>query len=84
MATTKGKKAKVRRPRIKIEYNTVAQVMEEKGIIVQEMADLLKTNPGLVSRIINQKRPCISLPLALRIGQILGMPVEQLFFLPQN
>lgn len=74
-------KTMVKRERVKIAYNKVADEMAKKGIIVQEMADLLKTNPAHVCKIMKNNRPCISLPLAMMIAVILEKPVEKLFFL---
>ncbi len=76
-----AKPAKKRRGKAKISRNRVAEVMIKKGVIAQEMADRIGTNGGHISRIMKNERPCISLPIALKISQVLQTPVEQLFFL---
>ncbi len=79
----KTKILKIKRPKLKIYRNRVAEVMEQKKIINQELADLIPTNPGHVTRILSNERPCISLPIALRIAEILETPVEELFILKE-
>jgi len=72
---------KKKRDKSKLSHNKVAEIMQKKGIIAQELADIIQTNPGHVSRIMRNERPCVSLPIALKISQALSTPVEQLFFL---
>ncbi len=75
------KKKKARKKRISIIKNKVGEKMAEKHISMQELADRIPTNAPHVWRIMRGERPCLSLPLALRIGQILETPVEELFII---
>jgi transcriptional regulator with XRE-family HTH domain len=74
--TVRKKKAKE-----KIYGNNIREILEEKEMVQQELADLIDTNPAHLSRIINGKRLCISLPVAMKIAEALDRPVEEVFIL---
>ncbi len=74
-------KIKEKRGKSKLGPNNVAQVMKEKDMCAQELADLIHSTPAHVSKIMSQKRPCLSLPLGLKIAHALNTPVEKLFSL---
>jgi DNA-binding XRE family transcriptional regulator len=64
----------------KIHSNKIRQILLDKQMTQQELADLaLDGNTAHLSRIINGQRRCISLPIAMKISLVLGMPVEQVF-----
>lgn len=78
----KEKKPTVKRKkRISVVRNRVREVAAKKGISLQEIADRIPTNAPHLWRIMGNQRPCISLPTAIRIAQILETPVEQLFII---
>ena len=78
---SKIKTPKEKRGKSKLADNKVAEVMKEKEMCAQELADLIQSTPAHVSKIMSQKKPCLSLPLGLKIAQALKTPVEKLFFL---
>lgn len=85
MAATVKKVSKTKRPKSKIEAHRIIEVMVERdNMSAQELADLIETNPGHMSRILSAKRPCISLPIALKISKALKKPVEDIFFLTKE
>lgn len=77
----KSKTPKVKRGKSKLADNRVAEVMKEKDVCAQELADIIESTPGHVSKIMSQQKPCLSLPLGLKIAKALNTPVEKLFFL---
>lgn len=77
---------KNRKKQISIEKMNLKEVMAARGVTNQELAERIPTSAPHVSRIISGKRPCLSLPIAIRIAQILKTPVEKLFIIsiPEN
>jgi hypothetical protein len=73
------RKIKSRKTKEKITGNRIKIVLEQKGMIAEELADITNMCPTFISRIIHDRILCISLPTALRIGKALNTPVEQLF-----
>jgi transcriptional regulator with XRE-family HTH domain len=73
------KNIKKRKPKERLTGNRIKIVLEQKGMIAEELADITKMCPSFISRIIHDRILCISLPTALRIGNALNTPVEQLF-----
>lgn len=60
--------------------NNIKKILEEIDMPQVELADLaLDGNTAHLSRIINGKRKCISLPIAMKIAKVLGKPVEEVF-----
>lgn len=72
---------KVKRGKSKLADNRVADIMMEQGMSAQELADIIETTPGHLSKIMSQQRRCLSLPLGLKIASALKTPVEKIFFL---
>ena len=75
---------KPRRERIKLASNRIWDVMQQKDMCAQELADLTGTSPPHICRIVKNRKLCISLPIALMIGRALDTPVEELFLLPEK
>jgi DNA-binding XRE family transcriptional regulator len=74
------KQKRVTKPKSKLHSNKIGQILEEIGMCQQELADLaLDGNAGYLSIIINGKRRCISLPIAIKIARVLKRPVEEIF-----
>jgi len=74
------KAKKQKKPKEKLHSNRIKQILEEIGMSQQELADItFEGNSGYVSNIINGKRRCISLPIAFKISEALGRPIEQVF-----
>jgi plasmid maintenance system antidote protein VapI len=70
---------KTRKAKEKMYGNHIKAILSEKGMSPQELSDVADILPSHISRIINGKRRCISLPIAIKISQALGMPVESVF-----
>lgn len=74
------KPKKQKKQREKLHSNRIRIILEEIGMSQQELADLtIDGNAGYMSRIINGNRRCISLPIAIKIAQVLKRPVEEVF-----
>ena len=79
-APKKGKK-----PKEKLHSNRIKTILAEIGMSQTELADLaFEGNRGYTSRIINGQRRCISLPIAFKISQALGKPIEEIFIYKQT
>ncbi len=71
---------KIKKDKEKLDSNRIRELLEEIEMSQVGLADLaLDGNAGYLSRIINGKRQCLSLPIALRISRTLGRPVEEVF-----
>lgn len=68
-----------KKPKSQLAGNNINFILNELGMIQQELADLTGLSPGHLSRIINGKRKCLSLPIAFKIAQVLDRPVEYVF-----
>lgn len=81
--TTKNvkKKARVRR---KVHSNRIKSIMLEIGMCQKELADIMCIDSAHLSRIINGKKQCISLPIALEVSKALKRPVEDIFQLTKE
>lgn len=77
----KPKKAKVKRGKSKISSHRIKEVMLEKEICAEELADLIESNAPHIHKILNNGRLCLSLPIAMKIAKALNTPIEELFFL---
>ena len=66
----------------KLHSNKIRQILIEMDMSQAELADLaLDGNAAHLSRIINGQRRCISLPIAIKIANVLKRPVEEVFVL---
>ena len=73
---------KTKKPKEKLHSNKIRQILNEIGMSQQELADLsLDGNSAHLSRIINGQRRCISLPIAMKIANVLNKNVEEVFIL---
>lgn len=71
---------KEKKPKEKLHSNKIRMILEEIGMTQQELADLaLDGRTSHLSRIINGQRRCISLPIAIKIANVLNKPVEEIF-----
>jgi DNA-binding XRE family transcriptional regulator len=69
-----------RKAKEKLHSNRIKIILEEINMSQQELADIaLDGNASYMSRIINGQRRCISLPIAFKIAQALGKPLEEVF-----
>ena len=66
-------------PKATIAGNNIKAILTEIGMIQQELADLIGLSRGHLSRIINNQRLCISLPIAFKIAEVLNRSVEEVF-----
>lgn len=80
----KPKKAKLKKPKSQMYSNRIKAILTEIGMSQQELADVMNVNPAHLSRIINGLHKCISLPIAMKIAQGLGRPVEDVFQLSKD
>ena len=76
---------KVKKPKEQIHSNKIRLILTDIGMSQQELADIaLDGNAAHLSRIINGGRRCISLPIAIKISNALGKPVEEVFVYKPN
>ena len=68
-----------RKPKEKMYGHLISVILKDKGMSPQELSDISGILPSHISRIINNKRRCISLPIAMKIAEALQMPVEKVF-----
>lgn len=71
---------KERKPKEKLHSNRIRIILEEIEMSQAELADLaLDGDAAHLSRIINGQRRSISLPIAIKIANVLKRPVEEVF-----
>ena len=75
----KTKKKVIRKVRKEIFGNRIVQILKDKGMIVQELADLVDKNQSHISAIISKQKKHISLQVAWDIADALGMKIEDVF-----
>ena len=69
-----------KKPKEKLHSNKIKLILQEIGMTQAELADMaLEGNYSHLSLIINGKRRCISLPIAIRIAKALKRPIEDIF-----
>ena len=71
----------MKKPKEKVEGNRRAQILEIKGISQTDLCTRTGLDKSHVSRIINNKTMCVSLPIAYRISIGLDEPIENVFIL---
>lgn len=69
----------VRKPKEKLHSNKIRVILAEIGMSQQELSDLTIKDVSNLSKIINGKKRCISLPIAFQIAGALGRSVEEVF-----
>jgi len=81
----KEKIVKEKKSKEKLYGNKIKAILKQIEMSQQELADLaLNGNAAHLSRIMNGKRRCISLPIAMKIAKVLGKPVEDIFIHKQG
>jgi transcriptional regulator with XRE-family HTH domain len=75
------KKAKPKKQKDGIS-NRIGEILTEKNMTKQELADLTELYPSHISEIVSGTRKGITLPIAIKIANALGMKVEEVFFKP--
>jgi DNA-binding XRE family transcriptional regulator len=68
-----------KKSREKISGNRIPELLDIKGMRRVDLANLIGISEAHLSRIINNKSLCISLPIAIMIAQGLDEPVENVF-----
>ncbi len=68
-----------RKEREKLTGNRIPELLDIKGMKRVELAHLIGISEAHLSRIINNKTVCVSLPIAIKIAQGLDEPVENVF-----
>jgi len=78
--------AKKKKAKEEIFGNNILDILSEIHMSQQELADTVGTNASHISKIINNHNRCISLPIAMKIANVLDRPVEEVFILdnPEN
>jgi transcriptional regulator with XRE-family HTH domain len=71
--------SQLRKPKQKLHSNKIRIILAEIGMSQQELSDLTIKDVSNLSKIINGKRRCISLPVAFQIAGALGKTVEEVF-----
>lgn len=75
------KPKKTQLPKKKLATNRILFFLKLKKMTSLELAKLAGTTPSHISKIIHDKKRCISLPVAMRIASALGEKVESVFLL---
>ena len=76
------KQTRVKKVRAKIHSNRIKMILKELEMTQVELADLaLNGDVVHLSKIVNGKKRCISLPIAIRISRALKLPVEKCEFI---
>lgn len=80
-SVVKVKPKKVRKEKSKMYSNNIKKILDEIGMNQTQLAERVGTNKAHISKIIKGERPSLSLPVGLKIAQILGKRVEEVFTL---
>ena len=75
---------KIKKAKAKIHSNEIKTRLKELEMTQQELADEIGTTKEHISRIINSKKGCVSLVMAMKISKYLKHPIEKLFILEKN
>ena len=79
MAKSTIKTKKIKKETRGIDCSNLINIMQEKGVIVQELADGISVNQSHISRIVTNKRPNISLRTAWDISDYLQTDISKIF-----
>lgn len=63
----------------KLHSNRVMELLKEQEMTQQELADITGVGRTHITKIIQGKRRCISLPIAFKIARALNKPIEEVF-----
>jgi DNA-binding Xre family transcriptional regulator len=69
----------MKKPREKLEGNRIPELLSIKNMKRVELANLIGISEAHLSKIINNKTKCISLPIALKISMGLNESIENVF-----
>jgi DNA-binding XRE family transcriptional regulator len=72
------KKPRQRKPKNSV-LNNLREILDNRNMTQQELADLTGILPQHLGLIIRNQRKCISLPTAIKIAEALNMQVEEIF-----
>ncbi len=63
----------------KLVSNRIKFYLREKKMTQTELGDLIGSNKGYISALISGKKRCPSLAMAIKISEVLGQNVEDVF-----
>lgn len=75
---------KIRRPKAKMYSNRIKEILKEIGMSQIELADRVGTTKSHINVIIKGERLSLSLPVGMKIAQVLGRQVEDVFTLEKK
>ncbi|MEM2138822.1 MAG: helix-turn-helix transcriptional regulator [Candidatus Woesearchaeota archaeon] len=67
--------------KIKIKGNRIKEVLKQKNMSQQELADKCGISKHHLSMIVNNKKPNLSVPIALKISKALKTNIDDLFII---
>ena len=73
------KKAAAKKPKEALTGNRIREILDHRDMTQAELSDLSGVPTQHLSRIVNNQRKCISLPIAIKIARALDLPVEDIF-----
>ena len=73
------KKVIKRKPKDKMHSNRIMLLLKEKDMTQQELSDITGIFTTHLTKIIQGKRRCISLPTAIKIAKALNEKIEDVF-----
>ena len=73
------KKPIAKKPKETLAGNHIRDILDEREMTQAELSDLSGVPTQHLSRIVNNQRKCISLPIAIKIARALKLPVEEVF-----
>jgi len=71
----------MKKPKEKMEGNRIAELLKIKQMSQTNLCQLSGLSPSHVSKIMNNKTLCVSLPIAYKISLALDEPIENVFIL---
>lgn len=63
----------------KLVSNKIKFYLDQLNMSQQELADIIQVDKSFISRIISGERPSITLGIALKISEVLGQHIEEVF-----
>lgn len=76
------KKGTYHGPKEHVAYNRIKEILAGKQMSQQEFADIcFSGDKSYVAKLVNNQKPQISLPIAMRISKVLKTPIEKIFFI---
>lgn len=71
----------IKKSKEKVEGNRIAQLLEIKQMTQADLCALTGLDKSHISRIVNNRTLCVSLPIAYKISLALDEPIEHVFIL---